>query len=838
VSSNASSQDVVDATSFLNETVLQRNAEPPLIINNTSSLNSSAIEVPHNFGQGFEGSSGGAKRIQNDTKYTRTPESYLLLNYTTVQNTTQKDRSLLGPNLSSPANMTGALSNRSIIQERINHTDLKIEHKLYNNMILLKTTPAAELNGSVTVTGSKSFFSQSSSLQFTDAIVHENRVESVIGNMCQGVICRAGGVCREHGANQGECLCPIGRGGKYCEKEQHFTHPKFRGSSYLLFNISKNVGRNSRLSVEFKADAMNGIIFFVGDPQNTTSDFFTVMLIDGYIQLRTSCGSGFIAITSSKKINFTMWHRVTARKVNGKIYLQVNDELLISGGRNCHSGDLYFHRIYLGGLQPDTLQERNVGLIPGFAGCMRKFTLDQKEFILRSKESINMNGIDIGDCTAGSCDATRCMNGGECIPDVDRSSQCSCKFGFTSRDCSKGFSVIVPQFNDTGYIQFEGLGSSAWSRVDIEIVFKPQSENGLLFYNGDRIDGRGDFISLSLKNGFVELRFDCGTGEAIIRSRRKVNLGTWHHIIISRKGNTGKMSLDMDEPVVGKSKGAFQMLKLRQPLFIGGINSFSDIPISADVHTSFKGCIEKVIINKRKLLWNHAVGGRDVTNCDSHDCVKNTCSSNGVCESHKGEAWCHCYLGYSGRTCKNGTKISTPRFNGHSFLKFGNKELFRHLSLPTSVLSLEFKSAHGDGLILWNGQKHINLRWKGDFLSLALINGYLVCRYNLGSGDVILNSTKKLNDNKWHHVQLYRNIEQGIMQIDRSEITKIDLKSTYTMLNTDGELFLGGAENIVSTTGSRHFRGLSGCIKNLKLGSRSIHLIDNASSGHHVEQCL
>ena len=218
VSSNASSQDVVDATSFLNETVLQRNAEPPLIINNTSSLNSSAIEVPHNFGQGFEGSSGGAKRIQNDTKYTRTPESYLLLNYTTVQNTTQKDRSLLGPNLSSPANMTGALSNRSIIQERINHTDLKIEHKLYNNMILLKTTPAAELNGSVTVTGSKSFFSQSSSLQFTDAIVHENRVESVIGNMCQGVICRAGGVCREHGANQGECLCPIGRGGKYCEK--------------------------------------------------------------------------------------------------------------------------------------------------------------------------------------------------------------------------------------------------------------------------------------------------------------------------------------------------------------------------------------------------------------------------------------------------------------------------------------------------------------------------------------------------------------------------------------------------------------------------------------------
>ena len=48
----------------------------------------------------------------------------------------------------------------------------------------------------------------------------------------------------------------------------------------------------------------------------------------------------------------------------------------------------------------------------------------------------------------------------------------------------------------------------------------------------------------------------------------------------------------------------------------------------------------------------------------------------------------------------------------------------------------------------------------------------------------------------------------------------------------------GGAENIVSTTGSRHLHGLNGCIKNFKLGNRNINLIDNASGGHHVEQCF
>ena len=80
-----------------------------------------------------------------------------------------------------------------------------------------------------------------------------------------------------------------------------------------------------------------------------------------------------------------------------------------------------------------------------------------------------------------------------------------------------GFNVSVPEFNRTGYIQFESLGSSAWSKIEIEIVFKPGTQHGLLFYNGDRNDGHGDYILISLKNGFIELRFDCGTGEAIIR---------------------------------------------------------------------------------------------------------------------------------------------------------------------------------------------------------------------------------------------------------------------------------------------------------------------------------
>lgn len=41
--------------------------------------------------------------------------------------------------------------------------------------------------------------------------------------------------------------------------------------------------------------------------------------------------------------------------------------------------------------------------------------------------------------------------------------------------------------------------------------------NGLIFYNGQKSDGKGDFISLSLNSGYLEFRYDLGKGPATIR---------------------------------------------------------------------------------------------------------------------------------------------------------------------------------------------------------------------------------------------------------------------------------------------------------------------------------
>ena len=44
-------------------------------------------------------------------------------------------------------------------------------------------------------------------------------------------------------------------------------------------------------------------------------------------------------------------------------------------------------------------------------------------------------------------------------------------------------------------------------KSNMEVSLKPEYENGIIFYIGARDDGRGDFASLALINGFVEFRY-------------------------------------------------------------------------------------------------------------------------------------------------------------------------------------------------------------------------------------------------------------------------------------------------------------------------------------------
>lgn len=54
-------------------------------------------------------------------------------------------------------------------------------------------------------------------------------------------------------------------------------------------------------------------------------------------------------------------------------------------------------------------------------------------------------------------------------------------------------------------------------KLSMTVVLMANDSNGVIFYNGQKSDGKGDFISLALNNGILEFRYDLGKGPAIIR---------------------------------------------------------------------------------------------------------------------------------------------------------------------------------------------------------------------------------------------------------------------------------------------------------------------------------
>lgn len=73
----------------------------------------------------------------------------------------------------------------------------------------------------------------------------------------------------------------------------------------------------------------------------------------------------------------------------------------------------------------------------------------------------------------------------------------------------------IPEFTGTSYMQFPQL-KHVGKIFTIDISFMPKSANGLLLYDGQLRNGRGDFISLLLVHGFIQFRFNLGSGIANI----------------------------------------------------------------------------------------------------------------------------------------------------------------------------------------------------------------------------------------------------------------------------------------------------------------------------------
>ena len=63
---------------------------------------------------------------------------------------------------------------------------------------------------------------------------------------------------------------------------------------------------------------------------------------------------------------------------------------------------------------------------------------------------------------------------------------------------------------------------------------------GMVLYNGQFNDGGGDFVCFGLSEGYPEFRFDVGSGPAVIRGNKTLDLNQWHTVKLTRNRKKGK----------------------------------------------------------------------------------------------------------------------------------------------------------------------------------------------------------------------------------------------------------------------------------------------------------
>ncbi|GCB81323.1 hypothetical protein scyTo_0022157, partial [Scyliorhinus torazame] len=218
-------------------------------------------------------------------------------------------------------------------------------------------------------------------------------------------------------------------------------------------------------------------------------------------------------------------------------------------------------------------------------------------------------------------------------------------------------SVQYPRFYGYSYLTFEPLKNS-YQKFQISIEFKADVEDGLLLYCGETEIGHGDFLSLAIIRRRLQFRFNCGTGTAVLVSESRVRAGHWHTATIYRYGINGWLRLDNDTPVTGKSKGLYTKITFRSPLYLGGAPSAYWLVKAAGTNRGFRGCVQSLVINSRRVnmrAWpiGRAVSGADVGECSTGLCNKVSCVNGGACVPHRADSYlCLCSMGFQGKHCE------------------------------------------------------------------------------------------------------------------------------------------------------------------------------------------
>ncbi|KYO29024.1 pikachurin [Alligator mississippiensis] len=633
-----------------------------------------------------------------------------------------------------------------------------------------------------------------------------------------------------------------GKGGETCTEDIIIQYPQFSGYSYITFEPLKNSYQTFQITLEFRAEAEDGLLLYCGENEHGHGDFMSLAIIRSNVHFRFNCGTGVAVIMSENKIKLGNWHSVTVFRDGLNGWLKLDDDTPVTGKSQGQYSKITFRTpFYLGGAPSAYWLVRAAGTNRGFQGCVQSLIVNGRIIDMRPWPlGKALSGADVGECSSGICDEASCINSGTCTASKADSYMCLCPLGFKGRHCEEAFALVIPQFN----MSLRSFATTPWplepqnylSFMEFEMMFRPDSENGVLLYSYDT-DSK-DFLSINMVAGYVEFRFDCGSGTAVIRSEESVSLGQWHELRVSRTAKNGILQVDKQKPVEGMAEGAFTQIKCSSDIFIGGVPNYDYVKKNSGVLQAFSGSVQKIILNDRTIdVKQDFTSGVNVENA-VHPCVNSPCVNGGSCVPKKDTYECDCPLGFDGQHCQKAITeaIEIPQFIGRSYLTYDNPDILKRVSGSRTNVFMRFKTSMKEGLLMWRGDSP--MRPNSDFISLGLQDGTLIFSYNLGSGIASIMVNGSFNDGRWHRVKAVRDGQSGKVTVDDYGARTGKSPGMMRQLNINGDLYVGGMKEIALHTNRQYMRGLVGCISHFTLSTDyHISLVEDAADGKNINTC-
>ncbi|XP_050518916.1 agrin-like [Diabrotica virgifera virgifera] len=741
---------------------------------------------------------------------------------------------------------------------------------------------------------------------------------------CSSSPCNHGGTCIDLPASTYACVCTANFTGLLCELEITLTQyetPAFHGKSYARLRSLKAYHKLS-IEVEFQSYTEDGVILYNQQKADGLGDFVSLAIINGFVEFKYNLGNGAVLIRSVDKIKKGEDHKVVIRRYHrdGVLKLDESEEITGQSSGSLKALDL-LEDAFIGYVPTNyTRVYDNIGTSKGFQGCIKKLRIGRQEVEIHMRQEewvLEVSGIY--DCSDHACKVSPCQNKGKCL-ESDQLFQCDCPPKFTGEYCEKfegpcigeqcmfatdcqnkklgipcqedfkNLHNLIPEFNGNSYIQFPKL-QGIKKRFTMEIIFKTTAANGLIIYNGQMKNGKGDFISLNIARGYLQFRFNLGSGIANLTSSNPVTQNKWHRVVISREGREGRLQVDNSTEIRGYSGTPLTELNLETPLYIGSINNWKQIHRLSGASKGFKGIIQKVTFNHIPLHISSplpdctpAIPQNDsqcVSNIAYYEGTpcppgNNPCLNNGICVPELDNFTCKCNGKYKGRYCETIDEENISiKLNGATYLQYTNRgyrsenltnvtdndeeiqnktiedeeiehdnDFLDEHTFDYDVEDLEFsydfrrKPERGNRYELkirtFRSEGLILWRSKNrnqlqNYLSIAIVDGYPELSFNLGHNEPFwaIRSRTKVDDGEWHLIQVRRRKRMGFISVDGHNTNKGVAKTGAIALRTNSKLWIGGTSTLPLGLPSSYYKGFEGCIQKILIHGKPIDLLAN-----------